>query len=142
MSGSTSLSPVPSIDNCDAMNLSIVSSESDDLVDDDDMDESSSTPPKREETEEDNAREETHEMEAPDEDDPDEDDPVEEDPDEEDPDEREVPRDRREEAGERFIFISSLWSCVEILAPSLQFREGLRGGDRKGRDFSHPNVTR
>ena len=44
MSGSRSLSPVPSIDNCDAMNLSIVSSESDDLVDDDDMDESSLTP--------------------------------------------------------------------------------------------------
>ena len=61
------------------------------------MDESSSTPPKREETEEDNAREETHEMEEPDE----------EEPDEEDPDEREVPRDRREEAGERFMLMSS-----------------------------------
>ena len=101
MSGSRSLPPVLSIDNCDAMNLSIVSSESDDLVDDEDMDESSSTPPKREETEEANAREETHEMEEH------EDNPVEEDPDEEDPDEREVPRDRREEAGERFMLMAS-----------------------------------
>eukprot|EP00970_Alexandrium_tamarense_P015722 scaffold5428_cov158-Alexandrium_tamarense.AAC.2 len=51
------LSPVPSIDNCDAINMSIVSSESDDIVDDDDMDESSSTP--LEEMEEADAREET-----------------------------------------------------------------------------------
>ena len=36
MSQSRLLSPVPSIDNCDAINLSIVSSESDDIVDDDD----------------------------------------------------------------------------------------------------------
>jgi hypothetical protein len=93
-----------SIDNCDAINLSIVSSESDDIVDDDDMDESSSTP--LEETEEADAREETHEMEEPDEEDPDEEDPDEEDPDEEDPDERVEPN-RREEAGERFMLMSS-----------------------------------
>ena len=109
------------------------------------MDESSSTPPKREETEEDNAREETHEMEAPDEDDPDDDDPVEEDPDEEDPDERVEPN-RREEAGERFMLMSSAPELFGNLgAQPANF--GMGGGGELGISvrvdaFSHPNVTR
>ena len=138
MSRSRLLSPVQSIDNCDAINLSIVSSESDDIVDDDDMDESSST--SLEETEEADAREETDEMEETEEADPDE-----EDPDEDDPDERVEPN-IREEAGERFmLMLSAPELCGNLGAQPANF--GMGGGGELGISvrvdaFSHPNVTR
>ena len=138
MSRSRLLSPVQSIDNCDAINLSIVSSESDDIVDDDDMDESSST--SLEETEEADAREETDEMEETEEADPDEDDP-----DEDDPDERVEPN-IREEAGERFmLMLSAPELCGNLGAQPANF--GMGGGGELGISvrvdaFSHPNVTR
>eukprot|EP01082_Thalassiosira_pseudonana_P002559 g2144.t1 g2144 contig11:815419-815835(+) len=138
MSRSRLLSPVQSIDNCDAINLSIVSSESDDIVDDDDIDESSST--SLEETEEADAREETDEMEETEEADPDEDDP-----DEDDPDERVEPN-IREEAGERFmLMLSAPELCGNLGAQPANF--GMGGGGELGISvrvdaFSHPNVTR
>ena len=143
MSRSRLLSPVQSIDNCDAINLSIVSSESDDIVDDDDIDESSST--SLEETEEADAREETDEMEETEEADPDEEDPDEEDPDEDDPDERVEPN-IREEAGERFmLMLSAPELCGNLGAQPANF--GMGGGGELGISvrvdaFSHPNVTR
>ena len=138
MSRSRLLSPVQSIDNCDAINLSIVSSESDDIVDDDDIDESSST--SLEETEEADGREETDEMEETEEADPDE-----EDPDEDDPDERVEPN-IREEAGERFmLMLSAPELCGNLGAQPANF--GMGGGGELGISvrvdaFSHPNVTR